>query len=80
MARSALEESLYNQQHNGEQTLITPSNDEGKLNFIQYTSEFLWQLIAALQCWSFESILIPIFQMNQMKSIRLPLQSDIGPL
>ena len=41
MARSALEESLYNQQHNGEQTLITPSNDEGKLNFIQYTSEFL---------------------------------------
>merc|ERR1712020_640916 len=28
MARSALEESLYNQQHNGEQTLITPNNDE----------------------------------------------------
>ena len=30
MARSALEESLYNQQHNGEQSLM-PTNSEGTL-------------------------------------------------
>lgn len=30
MARSALEESLYNQQHSAEQPLLTKETDEGK--------------------------------------------------